>query len=74
MSKQLAVSLLIIGMSMGSWVIAGEGVGNPTPGVPHDTLNIKVMKADSGPKECDSWAHRGSFGQVRQAENQAVRS
>jgi hypothetical protein len=53
MSKQLAVSLLIVGMSMGTWAIAGDGVGNPTPGVPHDTLNIKVMKADNGPKECD---------------------
>jgi hypothetical protein len=30
-----------------------ESVGNPTPGFPHDTIMIHVMKADSGPKQCD---------------------
>jgi hypothetical protein len=34
-------------------VYAAEGVGNPRPGYPHDTVVVHVMKADSGPKECD---------------------
>ena len=34
-------------------VYAAEGVGNPRPGYPHDTIVVHVMKADSGPKACD---------------------
>jgi hypothetical protein len=34
-------------------VLAAGSVGNPRPGYPHDTIIVHVMKADSGPKECD---------------------
>jgi hypothetical protein len=27
--------------------------GNPTPGYPHDTIMIHVMKGNNGPKQCD---------------------
>jgi hypothetical protein len=44
MSKHIALSLLIVGMGIGSWAIAGDGVGNPNPAVPHDTVIIHVLK------------------------------
>lgn len=34
-------------------VFAADGVGNPRPGYPHDTIVIHVMSDHSGPKDCD---------------------
>ena len=44
----LASLVFVIGVPMAM----AEGVGNPVPGVPHDTVIIHVQKAESGPKGC----------------------
>lgn len=46
----LAVSALLIASAIS---LSAQSVGNPRPGFPHDTINIHVQKASSGPKLCD---------------------
>jgi hypothetical protein len=50
MKKQLFLAVLITGVFMLGSALAD---GNPNPGYPHDTIMIHVLKADSGPKQCD---------------------
>lgn len=44
------VMATMAGLTAPAW--AG-GVGNPNPGVAHDTLLFHVMKGENGPKDCD---------------------
>lgn len=53
--KKLAVMGIVIlfGISVAVSAAAGEGVGNPRPGFPHDTIIFHVQKGENGPKNCD---------------------
>jgi len=54
MNKSRALFMVcVVAAAAGIAVYAAESVGNPRPGYPHDTIIVHVMKADSGPKECD---------------------
>ena len=50
--RVLYCAICVIGLAFISPAFA-ESVGNPDPGFPHDTIIIHVMKAESGPKQCD---------------------
>jgi hypothetical protein len=39
---------------IGATLAMAQSVGNPIPGVPHDTVIIHVQKAENGAKGCTS--------------------
>jgi hypothetical protein len=50
MKKRFALASLLV--SIGVHLGMAQSVGNPIPGVPHDTVIIHVQKAESGAKGC----------------------
>ncbi len=50
MKKYFVLASLVF--VIGANVALAQSVGNPVPGVPHDTVVIHVQKAENGPKGC----------------------
>ncbi|MBI4560215.1 MAG: hypothetical protein HY706_21700 [Candidatus Hydrogenedentes bacterium] len=54
MKQFLLVAALMFGFAGARLAFAqSNGNGNPTPGYPHDTIIIHVMKADTAERQCD---------------------
>ena len=51
MTKRLFVAVLALAIGGLQFALA-QSVGNPIPGVPHDTVIIHVQKGENGPKGC----------------------